>query len=671
MRLLHTSDWHLGRSFHREGLLAAQQAFVDHLVETVTHERVDLVVVSGDVYDRALPPVDAVALADEALTRLAAAGVPVVLTAGNHDSARRLGFASELIAAAGVHVRSDPAALARPVVVDDAHGPVAVYGLPYLEPEVLTRSWGLDHRSHGAVTAEAMRRVRADLAARPGTRSVVLAHTWVVGGEPSDSERDISVGGVSQVPASVFDGIDYVALGHLHGRQQVSPHLRYSGSPLAYSFSEARQRKGCWLVELGPAGVDRVDFVEAPVPRRLGLLRGRLDDLLTEPRHAAHEQSWVQVTLTDERRPTAAMDRLRRRFPHALVLHFEPEGGPATAHDWTRRLRGRTDVEVVRDFVEVVREHPVDDDEAALLDAACSACRCDAARPGRRSGLGPAPGRTPPDAPAPPRAHGLRAVPRHRDARPRRARRGRAVPAHGEHGSRQDQPARRDLLRAVRARAGRPSGSQASAQRPCGGRRKDAGAARGHAVGAAPARHAHAGVAAAQAARHRHHDAAGVGSAGRAHRRGVDHPQHPHRRDPAPARVPAGHGRHPVHPGSHAAAGSVRGVPARRCRPAPGAAGEALRHRAVPRHRAVAGRAAPTDRPSPRRLRPPSPVAARRHARCRRPPAEPRRRRPGGMDEYGRNRLDRCRRRAVPRRSRRGAHQPAAGGEHDARACRG
>ena len=388
MRLLHTSDWHLGRSFHREGLLGAQEVFVDHLVETVTHEQVDLVVVSGDVYDRALPPVDAVALADDALTRLAVAGVPVVLTAGNHDSARRLGFASELIAAAGVHVRSDPSALARPVVIDDAYGPVAVYGLPYLEPEVLTRSWGLDQRSHRAVTTEAMRRVRADLATRPGTRSVVLAHTWVVGGEPSDSERDISVGGVSQVPASVFAGIDYVALGHLHGRQELAPHLRYSGSPLAYSFSEARQRKGCWLVDLGRAGVERVEFVEAPVPRRLGLLRGRLDELLTEPRHAAHEQSWLQVTLTDERRPTAAMDRLRRRFPHALVLHFEPEGGPATAHDWTRRLRGRTDVEVVRDFVEVVREQPVDDDEAALLDAACSACRCDApaTRPAAGSG---------------------------------------------------------------------------------------------------------------------------------------------------------------------------------------------------------------------------------------------------------------------------------------------
>jgi exonuclease SbcD len=377
MRLLHTSDWHLGRSFHREDLLEAQAAFVDHLVETVVREQVQLVVVSGDVYDRALPPVDAVALASTALTRLAALRVPVVLTAGNHDSARRLGFASELIAAAGVHVRSDPEDAARPVVVTDAHGPVAVYGLPYLEPETLTRSWGLGQRSHRAVTTEAMRRVRADLADRPGVRSVVMAHTWVTGGAPCDSERDIRVGGVSQVPAAVFDGIDYVALGHLHGRQQLAPGIRYSGSPLAYSFSEVHQHKGSWLVDLGPRGLEHVDFVPAPVPRPLGLLRGRLDDLLTDPAHAHLERSWLQVTLTDRQRPAAAMERLRRRFPHALVLHFDPEGGQASGQSWARKLRGRTDVEVVRDFVEVVRGRPVDPAEAELLDAACSECRGD------------------------------------------------------------------------------------------------------------------------------------------------------------------------------------------------------------------------------------------------------------------------------------------------------
>src|ERR1700760_3047767 len=135
MRLLHTSDWHLGRSFHGEDLLAAQAAYVDHLLAVVEAERVDLVVVSGDVYDRALPHVDAVRLADEALARLAASRAKVVLTSGNHDSAQRLGFSSRLIDAAGVFIRTDAGTVGTPVLLEDDHGQVAVYGIPYLDPD--------------------------------------------------------------------------------------------------------------------------------------------------------------------------------------------------------------------------------------------------------------------------------------------------------------------------------------------------------------------------------------------------------------------------------------------------------------------------------------------------------------------------------------------------------
>jgi len=137
MRILHTSDWHLGRSFHREGLLDAQSAFVDHLVDVVRAESVDVVVVSGDIYDRALPAADTVSLASDALRRLIAAGIRVVMTSGNHDSAPRLGFAAELIDAAGVHLRTSPHQVGTPIVVEDRHGEVAIYGLPYLEPDLV------------------------------------------------------------------------------------------------------------------------------------------------------------------------------------------------------------------------------------------------------------------------------------------------------------------------------------------------------------------------------------------------------------------------------------------------------------------------------------------------------------------------------------------------------
>ncbi|MFF7678873.1 exonuclease SbcCD subunit D [Actinacidiphila glaucinigra] len=382
MRLLHTSDWHLGRSFHRVGLLDAQAAFIDHLVATARAERVDAVLVAGDVYDRALPSLPAVELFDDALHRLAALGVPTVMISGNHDSARRLGVASGLIDRAGIHLRTDPAGCATPVVLADEHGPVALYGLPYLEPALVREEFTLDRAGHTEVLSAAMTRVRADLAARPaGTRSVVLAHAFVAGGAPSDSERDITVGGVAAVPADVFEGIDYVALGHLHGCQTISDRVRYSGSPLAYSFSEADHRKSMWLVDLAADGSVAAERVDCPVPRPLARLRGRLGELLEDPAYARHEGSWVEATLTDPHRPHEPMARLRKRFPHALALAFEPERTDAGADaSYAQRLRGRTDRQIAEDFVTHVRGTGPDTAERGVLRDAFDAVRSDAAR---------------------------------------------------------------------------------------------------------------------------------------------------------------------------------------------------------------------------------------------------------------------------------------------------
>jgi DNA repair protein SbcD/Mre11 len=381
VRILHTSDWHLGRSFHRVGMLEHQAHFVDHLIEVVEAESVDLVVVAGDVYDRALPHVDAVALADEALARLASSRAAVVISSGNHDSAQRLGFSSRLIDAAGVFIRTDPAGVGRPVVLSDEHGEVAVHALPYLDPIALHESWQLPVRSHEAAVAEAMRRVRADLAARRETRgavrSVVLAHAFVAGAAPSDSERDISVGGISIVPASSFDGVSYTALGHLHGRQVLTDTVRYSGSPLAYSFSEATHVKGCWLVDLGPDGAAAAEFVVAPVPRPLARVRGGLDDLLADPSYSWAEQAWVQATLTDAQRPAQAMERLQTRFPHTLEIAFQPSGERAERHRLAAQPH-RPGHEIATYFVREMRGAPATTAERALLVAAFDACGDDA-----------------------------------------------------------------------------------------------------------------------------------------------------------------------------------------------------------------------------------------------------------------------------------------------------
>ncbi|MEN0130217.1 MAG: exonuclease SbcCD subunit D [Brevundimonas sp.] len=372
MRLLHTSDWHLGRTLHGVDLLDHQAAYLAHLVEVVRSERVDGVVVAGDVYDRAIPPVEAVTLLSDTLAQLAE-HTTVVLTSGNHDSATRLGFGSALMRER-VRLRTRVATLAEPVVLGDD---VLVYGLPYLDPDsvrhALTDEDGaVPARSHEAVTAAAMSRVRADLSARSlPYRSVVAAHAFVVGGEASESERDIRVGGVDNVPAGVFEGVDYVALGHLHGPQRVAgpagTTLRYSGSPLAYSFSEQHHAKSSVLVDLSGSEV-RTELVAAPVPRRLADVTGTLDELLGAAGDA-YVDAWTRVTVTDAHRPPELYRRVRDRFPHALVVQHRAESADAVARS-VAITAAHDPVAVGAEFVRHVTGTDPTADELAVLRAA-------------------------------------------------------------------------------------------------------------------------------------------------------------------------------------------------------------------------------------------------------------------------------------------------------------
>ncbi|WP_407344940.1 exonuclease SbcCD subunit D [Pengzhenrongella phosphoraccumulans] len=371
MRLLHTSDWHLGRTLHGVDLLEHQAAFLDHLVELTRSEGVDAVLVAGDVYDRAVPPVEAVTLLSETLARLSEHAV-VVVTSGNHDSAIRLGFGAGLMRA-GVHLRTRVADVASPVTLASRAGtgdaPVLVYGLPYLDPDVVRRALAPVPaeplaRSHEAVTGAALDRVRADLAGRTaaaaaaGTlapRAVVIAHAFVLGGEASESERDIRVGGVDHVPAGLFAGFDYVALGHLHGPQRIAGPvgtvLRYSGSPLAYSFSELHQVKSSVLIDVGPDGVVGAPrLVPAPVPRRIAEVTGTLEELLGaagEP----YVADWLRVIVTDVARPPELYARLKVRFPHALVVQHRPPTA-AGEREHVAVTSARDPLEVAAEFVQ-------------------------------------------------------------------------------------------------------------------------------------------------------------------------------------------------------------------------------------------------------------------------------------------------------------------------------
>lgn len=382
MRVLHTSDWHVGRTFHGRDLLADQETVLGGLADLVAEERVDVVAVAGDLYDRAVPSGEAVQTCVRVLNRIREAGAQIVITSGNHDSAARLGAFAEFAAAGGLHLRTRIAELQDPVLLDDEHGPVACYGIPYLEPDPARQvlratpdvpgSGEVVERGHAGVLGEAMNRVRADLTARPaGTRSVVLAHGFVTGGEVGESERAIAVGGVEQVPGSVFDGVDYAALGHLHGPQRLAEHLRYAGSPLAYSFSEAAQRKSVWLVDLDASGLADVRRRELPVPRRLATVHGTLEELLTAPEHTEVQDCYLSVRLTDEVRPVDPMRRLQERFPHAVHLEWQPASGRDGAQlHYADAVRGHDDRTIAAGFVADCRGSQPSGSEGRLLDEA-------------------------------------------------------------------------------------------------------------------------------------------------------------------------------------------------------------------------------------------------------------------------------------------------------------
>jgi exonuclease SbcD len=356
MRLIHTSDWHLGRTLHGEPLLEQQRGFLDWLAGVAVDRSADAILVAGDVYDRAIPSTDAVALLDGALVQFARAGIPVIMTSGNHDSAIRLGFGGILHEAAGIHVRTRVADLDRPVLLRDAAGELAVYGVPYLLPDAVMDELGAE-RSHASVLAAAVGRITRDAAHRGISRVVALAHAFVTGATESESERDIRVGGIGDAPASVFAGITYAALGHLHGQQRVRAGVRYSGSPLAFSFSERNHVKSVSLVDIAADGTVDVELVPTPVARRLREVRGRLDELLARADADLAELAgaWVKVVLTDPSRPPAPMERLREKWPHTLVLDFQPEGARTDAATDLARLRESTDpVEICAAFVEWV-----------------------------------------------------------------------------------------------------------------------------------------------------------------------------------------------------------------------------------------------------------------------------------------------------------------------------
>lgn len=321
MILLHTSDWHLGRIFYGAHLTDDQAHVLDQVVEIVERVKPSAVLVSGDVYDRAVPPAEAVELLNDVLSRIVLGlKVPVIVIAGNHDSPSRLEFGSKLLERQGLHVVGAVQADPSPIILEDSHGPVAVYALPFAEPAVVRGKLDDDaiHSHDGAMRALLGRLGRTGT---KGARSVLMAHAFVAGSEESESERPLAVGGAGSVDGGAMAGFDYVALGHLHKPQRAGrAACRYSGSLMKYSFAEADHTKSVSIVEMDGGGGIEVEEIPL-VPRRdVRCVEGVFKDLLEKP-SPGEEEDFLLVRLHDKEAILDAIGRLRDIYPN--VMHIE------------------------------------------------------------------------------------------------------------------------------------------------------------------------------------------------------------------------------------------------------------------------------------------------------------------------------------------------------------
>jgi exonuclease SbcD len=358
MRILHTSDWHIGRSFHGHSTLDALHGVLAVLTQQVRDNGVDVVIVAGDVFDSAVPAAGCYTLLSDTLRDLSDAGARIIVTSGNHDSAARLGFQASLLRE-GIHVVTDPSSIGTPITIDDRHGPVHFYGIPYLEPALVRHVWeAVELRTQHQALAHAMSLVRADLATRGG-RSVAIAHCFAAGVEATPGvERDIQQGGLDVVPLATFDGPDYMALGHIHGRKKLADHVRYAGAPLHYSFGEAGKPRGSWLVDLDATGFVGAEWLDLPIPRPLVKISGRLDELIGAPEYAPFEGAWVSAHYTDAAPQRDPMRKLQRRFPFCATVRHAPDV-VAEARDLTYAARvqkaKRDDHDLIDAFLAHVR----------------------------------------------------------------------------------------------------------------------------------------------------------------------------------------------------------------------------------------------------------------------------------------------------------------------------
>ncbi|RUO40253.1 exonuclease SbcCD subunit D [Idiomarina aquatica] len=368
MRILHTSDWHLGRLFHQISLVDEQRCAIEQVLDYIKNYQPDVVIIAGDIYDRSVPPASAISLFDDFVdTCLSQLGVPIIAISGNHDGAERLGFASRQLATSGMYLVTTLEQMTQPIVLDDEHGPVDFWAVPFHDPAQVTDFTGEPQRDYNHAHETLVNALKK----ANDRRSVLVSHCYLDGANESDSERPLSMGGADRVDWQLFSDFDYTALGHLHQPQYKGrENIRYSGSLLKYSFSEQHQRKSLTLVDMDADGNCSIQLLPIQPRNDLRVLKGTLEEILSKAKEDARSNDYVQVILTDDEALLNPMARVREHYPNVMELkkeRFQVRQGEQLAAAGEQLKRSELDI--FEDFFSQVHHQQLNDEQRQQLEA--------------------------------------------------------------------------------------------------------------------------------------------------------------------------------------------------------------------------------------------------------------------------------------------------------------
>ena len=373
MKLFHLADLHIGKRLNEFSLIEDQRYVLDEILEMMDEERPDVLIIAGDVYDKTMPSAEAVVVFDDFLWGVAERGVATLIVSGNHDSAERLSFGSRIMKSSNIHISRSYRPDSTPIVLEDDHGAISFHLLPFVKPVHVRHALEADYPEEAAAIADYTDAVRAavsHMGIDTSARNVLVAHQFVAGSVRSDSE-EINVGGLDNVDPCVFDGFDYVALGHLHAPQSVGrPQVRYSGTPLKYSFSEARHKKSVTVVEMGQKGDVEIRTLRLRPLRDLREVRGTYDQLmLRETYEGTDVEDYLSVVLTDEQDVPDAISMMRTVYPNIMQLTYDNARTRSNASlESLEAIERLTPLELFSQFFEQQNNQPMSDAQRAYVE---------------------------------------------------------------------------------------------------------------------------------------------------------------------------------------------------------------------------------------------------------------------------------------------------------------